>query len=59
MPPAVWSYHASNVLIHHLIDNGRILTRHEWLALFTGAGARIERISPTGFLGYNAYVLEL
>ncbi len=55
----LWSYNASNVLIHHLIGNGRILSRDEWLALFLEAGTQVVRINHLGFLGYNAYVLEL
>lgn len=54
-----WLYNHSNILIHHLIGNGRILSDSRWRHLFEEAGATVEAVSPMGFLGYQAYVIEL
>ena len=48
-------YAWSNVLIHHLVGNGRILDDAGWRALFEGAGWSIASADPIGYLGYVAY----
>lgn len=50
-----WLYAQSNVLIHHLIGNGRILTDGRWRALFARAGLNRVRISGMNYLGYRSY----
>ncbi len=55
----LWLYAQSNVLIHHLIGNGRILPDEQWRDVFEGAGCRVESIRPVGYLGYNAYLFQL
>ena len=55
----LWLYAQSNVLIHHLIGNGRILPDEQWRAVFEGAGCRVESIRPVEYLGYNAYLFQL
>lgn len=57
--PTIWSYSCSNVLIHHLIKNGRIFSRDQWVKLFTDAGCEVERVQPLGYLGYHIYVFRL
>ncbi len=57
--PTVWSYSHSNVLIHHLIDNGRILSRDGWVRLFEGGGCETVSVEPIGYLGYHLYVFRL
>lgn len=59
VPPQVWSYSHSNVMIHHLIRNGRVLSREGWTRMFTDAGCRVERVEPLGYLGYHIYVFQL
>jgi hypothetical protein len=54
-----WLYSQSNVLIHHLIGNGRILSQDQWNELFTEAGGVIESCEPMGFLGYNMMEIRL
>ena len=56
---SLWLYAQSNVLIHHVIGNGRILPDEQWRAVFEGAGCRVESIRPVGYLGYNAYLFQL
>lgn len=57
--PDQWLYSQSNVLIHHLIGNGRILTGEEWTKLFSGAGCRAAAVEPAGYLGYVLFLFEL
>jgi len=52
-------YAWSNVLIHHLIGNGRILSSAEWQALFERGGCRVAAPTALNYLGYEAYVAEL
>ena len=54
-----WLYAQSNVLIHHLIGNGRILTTEEWHRLAKDAGCRVVSDLPCDYLGYRAYLFEL
>ena len=54
VPETLWLYAQSNILIHHLIGNGRILSRDEWVRLGEAAGCRsTER--PCSYLGYQAF----
>ncbi len=55
----LWLYNHSNLLIHHLIGNGRILTDADWRALFERAGCRISAVTPLRYLGYQAYTARL
>ena len=52
-------YAHSNVLIHHLIGNGRILSGADWSALFAAAGCTVVEQRPLDYLGYNAIVARL
>lgn len=52
---ADWLYANSNVLIHHLIGNGRILTDRQWHALFAQGGLKQVQIKKMDFLGYQTY----
>jgi flavin-dependent dehydrogenase len=54
-----WLYAKSNVLIHHLIGNGRILTTQDWRRLAESAGCRVVSDAPCDYLGYRAYLFEL
>lgn len=55
----VWLYSHSNVLIHHLIQNGRILSRNEWISTFEDSGCDFISAQPLGYLGYHLYVFRL
>ena len=55
----LWLYAQSNVLIHHVIGNGKILPDEQWRDVFEGAGCRFESIRPVDYLGYNAYLFQL
>jgi hypothetical protein len=54
-----WLYAQSNVLIHHLIGNARILSHPEWLALGGAAGCTLHSDRPCDYLGYRAFVFQL
>jgi hypothetical protein len=54
-----WLYSQSNILIHHLIKNGQILSRDEWTEIFKDGGATIQKVSPAGYLDYLAFVVRL
>jgi hypothetical protein len=56
---AAWLYNHSNILIHHLIGNGHILSDARWKKLFSEAGCEVEAIHPMQFLGYCGYVFRL
>lgn len=55
-PESLWLYNCSNVLIHHLIGNGRILPESDWLALLERSGGQGVRAQPVGYLGYHAFM---
>ncbi len=55
----LWLYSQSNILIHHLIGNGRILSRDAWLELGRRAGCRRVTDRACNYLGYRAFVFEL
>jgi len=52
-------YAHSNVLIHHLIGNGRILSTEDWLQLFREAECAVVDDRPIDYLGYRAFVVRL
>lgn len=56
---SLWLYAQSNVLIHHLIGNGRILTKDEWAALGQSASCPLVGCDSCDYLGYHAFVFEL
>lgn len=55
----LWLYAQSNILIHHLIGNGRILTREAWLDLARKAGCPAATDRPCDYLGYRAFRFQL
>lgn len=59
LPPALWQYSQSNVLIHELTGKGRILRDAEWRRLLRECGGRSVRSVPTGYLGYRLYTARL
>src|SRR6218665_2255965 len=54
--PTRWLYAQSNVLIHHLIKNARILTGAQWQELLRRGGCSAVRVEPTRGFGFSAYV---
>jgi len=56
---SLWRYNHSNVLIHHLIGNGRILPHAQRLELFARAGVEVVETEALNYLGYQAYTLRL
>lgn len=54
-----WLYNHSNVLIHHLIGNGHILSDASWRQLFEEVGCELVEIHPMEFLGYKGYTFRL
>jgi hypothetical protein len=58
-PRSEWLYACSNVLIHHLIGNGRILDRAEWTDLFRRGGCTPVRGESMGYLGYELFAFSL
>ena len=55
----LWLYSQSNILIHHLIGNGKILTHEAWLGLGDQAGCKQVTDRPCNFLGYRAFAYQL
>ncbi|MES2937607.1 MAG: class I SAM-dependent methyltransferase [Pseudomonadota bacterium] len=55
----LWLYGQSNILIHHLIGNGRILSREDWVGLGKLAGCEKVTDTPCGYLGYRAFAFYL
>ncbi len=55
----IWLYSHSNVLIHHLVQNGRILSRKGWIATFEDAGCEFVSATSLGYLGYHLYISRL
>ena len=53
-----WLYNHSNILIHHLIGNGHILSDANWRKLFAEADCELDEIHPMEFLGYNGYTFR-
>jgi hypothetical protein len=59
MPASRWLYSQANVLIHHLIKNGKVLSEDQWTHCFETAGCTVEKILPVNFLDYKAFVVRL
>jgi hypothetical protein len=59
IPETLWLYSQSNILIHHLIGNGKILSRDAWLELGTRAGCRKVTDRACNYLGYRAFMFQL
>jgi hypothetical protein len=55
---SLWLYSQSNILIHHLIGNGRILSREAWMNLGSQAGCRQVTDRPCDYLGYRAFLFQ-
>ncbi len=55
----LWLYSHSNVLIHHLIGNGKILSRDAWKDLGHQAGCRKVTDRSCDYLGYRAFLFQL
>jgi hypothetical protein len=54
--PTQWLYGQSNVLIHHLIKNARILYRQEWRELLRRGGCPNVWVEETATFGFSAFV---
>lgn len=59
IPETQWLYSQSNILIHHLIGNGRILSRDAWVELGHRAGCREVTDRACNYLGYRAIMFRL
>jgi hypothetical protein len=59
VPEPQWLYAQSNILIHHLIGNGKILSREAWMDLGSRAGCRRVTDRACGYLGYRAFAFHL
>ena len=59
MPEHRWQYCYSNILIHDLIGNGKILYRDEWRKFFESCGGKVIVHKPIGYLGYEMYLVEV
>jgi hypothetical protein len=59
VPATQWLYAQSNILIHHLIGNGRILSRDRWIELGLQAGCRQVTDRSCNYLGYRAFTFQL
>jgi len=58
-PETLWLYSQSNILIHHLIGNGRILTTDAWMNLGVQAGCQKVTERACDYLGYRAFEFQL
>ena len=58
-PHSQWLYSQANLLIHHLIGNGRILDRNGWRELFQRAGCAPVQVESMGYLGYDLFAFAL
>jgi SAM-dependent methyltransferase len=59
VPETLWLYSQSNVLIHHLIGNGKILSCEAWIDLGHQAGCRKVTGRACNYLGYQAFRFQL
>jgi len=59
IPETLWLYSQSNILIHHLIGNGRILSKDAWIDLGHQAGCREVTERACNYLGYRAFAFQL
>jgi hypothetical protein len=58
-PETLWLYSQSNILIHHLIGNGKILSRDAWMNLGYQAECRKVTERACNYLGYRAFMFQL
>lgn len=58
IPETLWLYSQSNILIHHLIGNGRILSKEAWMNLGSQAGCRQVTDRSCNYLGYRAFLFQ-
>lgn len=54
--PTQWLYGHSNVLIHHLIKNARILAGREWQDLLRNGGCSKVWMQSTETFGFSAFI---
>lgn len=54
-----WMSVQSNVLIHHLIANGRILPEAHLTDIFARAGCPAEHVEDCDYIGFKAFVVPL
>jgi hypothetical protein len=54
--PVKWGYSQSHVLIHHLIENGQILTSDEWSGLLLAGGCTRVETSASPCFGFKAFM---
>ncbi len=55
----LWLYSQSNILIHHLIKNGKILYSDDWKNLLEAGAAKVERVESANYLDYEVYSARL
>jgi hypothetical protein len=51
-------YAHSNVLIHHLIGNGKILSTSDWISTIQDCGFELKKQWRTAYLGYEAFLFS-
>ncbi len=56
VPPTKWLYAQSNVLIHHLIKNAKILDTDEWNSFLRKSGCHDVSVESTRGYGFSAFV---
>ena len=56
---ANWRASQSNILIHHFIKNGRILTEDEWREIIHDGGSVMDSVEESGYLDYKRYIVQL
>jgi len=56
---SIWLAAQSNILIHHLIKNGKILDRNTWQTLIVEAGGTVQDVIPSEYLNYDRYRVQL
>lgn len=59
VPPSLWQFSAYNIISHHLIGTGRILTEDQWKNLLQIPQAKLIRVEPSGSFGYVSFHLDL
>jgi hypothetical protein len=58
-PEHLWLYNHSNIVIHHVIGNGKILGADEWIEVFKKGGSKLISKTKTGYLGYELFIFEI
>ena len=56
---SLWLYSQSNILIHHFIGNGQILSSEDWRLAFKSCGCEFISQEPTGYLGYDLFCFKI